>query len=122
MNTLAAGEHVDDIERSNRTIKERTRCHLHILPYTRYPKEMVIGCVTHSVKVLNQLPADNGMSEDQGPATLVTGAPSPDYQDISQLNFGDCVLAHTARQKTNNNNPRLVESIALYPSGNVQGN
>ena len=56
---------------------------------------MVIGCVIHSVKCLNQLPADNGISEDQSPATLVTGAPSLDYKEITKLNFGDYVLAHT---------------------------
>ena len=121
MNIVAAGEHVGDVERSNRTIKERTRCHVHRLPFARYPKEIVIGCVTHSVKSLNQVPADNGISEDQSPATLVTGAPSPDYRHISKLNFGDYVLAHTTRQRTNDNNPRSVEAIALYPTGNAQG-
>ena len=121
MNIVAAGEHVVNIERSNRTIKERTRCHVHRLPYIRYPKEMVIGCVIHIVKCLNQLPADDGISEDQSPATLVTGAPSPDYKEITKLNFGDYVLAHTTIQKTNDNSPRSVESVALYPSGNAQG-
>ena len=29
MNIVAVGEHVGDIERSNRTIKEQTRCHVH---------------------------------------------------------------------------------------------
>ena len=97
MNIGVVGEHICDIEGSNQTIKKRTRCHVHILPYTRYLKEMVTGCVTHSVKGLNQLPADDGISEDQCPATLVTGAPSPDYQNIFQLNFGNYVLAHTSR-------------------------
>ena len=121
LNIVAAGEHVGDVERSNRTIKERTRCHVHRLPFAQYPKEMVIGCITHSVKCLNQLPADNGISDDQSPATLVTGAPRPDYQHISKLNFGDYVSAHTTRQRTNDNNPRSVEAIALYPTGNAQG-
>ena len=107
MNIVVAGEHVGDIERYNGTIKERIRCHVHRFSYTRYPKEMVIGCVTHSVKGLNQLPANNGILEDQIPATLVIGAPSPNYQDITKLDFGNCILAHTARQRTNNNNPRM---------------
>ena len=121
MNIVAEGEHLGDIERSSRIIKESARCHVHRLTYTRYPKEMVIGCVTHSVKELNQLPADSGISEDQIPATLVTGAPSPIYQDITKLSFRDYVLVHTARQRTNDNNPRSVESISMYPSGNAQG-
>ena len=70
---------------------------MHRLPYVRYPKEMVIGRVIYSVKSLNQLPEHDSISEDQSPATLVVGAPSPDYNTIKQLNFGDYVLAHTAR-------------------------
>ena len=31
------------------------------------------------------------------------------------------MLAHTTRKRTNDNNPRSVEAIALYPTGNAQG-
>lgn len=41
-NTLAAGDHVGDKERSWRSIKESTRCHVNRLPYSRYPKIMII--------------------------------------------------------------------------------
>ena len=34
MNIIVAGEHVGDIDRSNIPIKERTRYHVHRLPYT----------------------------------------------------------------------------------------
>ena len=38
MNAVVAGEHVRDIERSERTIKEGKICHAHILLYKRYSK------------------------------------------------------------------------------------
>ena len=38
LHVVGANEHVGDIERSIRTIKECTQCHVHRLPYTRYPK------------------------------------------------------------------------------------
>ena len=50
LNIVAAEEHVGDIERSVRTIKERTRCHVHRLPYKRYPKEMIVGFITYVTK------------------------------------------------------------------------
>ena len=36
LNMVAAGEHVSNVERSIRTIKEGTRCHMRRLPYNRY--------------------------------------------------------------------------------------
>ena len=86
MNIVAAREHLGSIERSNRTVKERTRCHVHRIPYVRYPKEMIIGCVTHRVNILSQLPEHDSISEDQSPATLVLGAPIPYYSTIKQIN------------------------------------
>ena len=35
LNIVAADEHVGDVERSIRTVKEGTRCHVHRLPYER---------------------------------------------------------------------------------------
>ena len=32
VNIVGAGEHIGDIERLNRTVKERTRCHIYMLP------------------------------------------------------------------------------------------
>ena len=52
---------------------------------------------------------------------MVTGTPSLDYNIIKQLNFRDYMLLHTVRNKTNDNNPRSVEAIAIYSTGNVKG-
>ena len=41
LNIVAAGEHVGDIERSGRTMKECTRCRVHKNSYEIYIKLMV---------------------------------------------------------------------------------
>ena len=71
MNKAAAGEYKGGVERSGRTVKECTRCHVHRNPYERYPKVMVKECVSKSVKHLNQLPPDDGISKDLSPDTMV---------------------------------------------------
>ena len=70
LNMVAADEHVGDVERSIRTVKEGTRCHVHRLPYERYTKLMVSGCVVKTIKDLNQLPSPNGLSDELSPSTL----------------------------------------------------
>ena len=91
LNMVAAGEHVGNIERSNRTVKEGTRCHIHRCPYERYPRVMVAGCVVKAVKDLNQLPSQSGISQELSPSTLITGDACPDFKRINALNFGDYV-------------------------------
>ena len=118
LNMVAADEHVGDVERSIRTVKEGTRCHVHRLPYERYTKLMVSGCVVKTIKDLNQLPSPNGLSDELSPSTLITGLPGPDFNHINELNFGDYVQAYKSRGATNTNRARTVGAIALYQSGN----
>ena len=113
--------HVGEVERSIRTIKERVRCTIHDLPFKNYPRVLVTGCVNYNLKCLNNLPADDGVSSTMSPNTLVTGAQSLDYSKLVKLHFGDYVQVHQEKNITNNNEPRSVGAIALYPSGNTQG-
>ena len=121
LNIVAAGEHVGNVERSIRTLKEYTRCHVHRLPYKRYPIEMVCGAVRKSIKDINNEVANDGVSDELSPATIIEGIAGPSYKEILKLNFGDYVQAHVPANKTNDNEPRTTGAIALYPSGNAQG-
>ena len=85
LNKVAAGEHIGDVERSGRTVKECTRCHVHRNPYKRYPKVMVPGFMVKSVKDLNHLPPENGTSNDLIPDSIVTGRPVPNHKEGSKL-------------------------------------
>ena len=119
-NIAAAEEHVGDVERSIRYLKDGSRTQIQSLPFTHYPKAMIIGCVMYVLKAINQLPSDNGLSRDISPNTLVMGEPPPSYHDIYKLRFGGIV--HTAYDATTSDNTtRTVGAIVLYPSGNTSG-
>ena len=91
LNVLVACEYVENIESSNRTVKEGTRWHIHRCHYERYSRYMVARCVTKSVKNLSQLPSTDGLSSGLRPNTLVTDWSDPDFKRVNLLNFGDYV-------------------------------
>lgn len=64
VNTTSAGEHVGDIERHIRTIKERARGILRTLPYKRMSAQMVVELVYFCVMWLNAIPSKSGVSND----------------------------------------------------------
>ena len=55
---LEPQEHIREVERSKRTIKEETQCHTHICPYTRYPMLIILGCGKKTIKKLNHIPSE----------------------------------------------------------------
>ena len=57
INTMAMKEHVDEIERKIRLIKERGRGILNTLPFKKMPRLMLIELVYHVVLWLNAFPA-----------------------------------------------------------------
>ena len=72
LNICSPNEHVRDIERSNYTVKERTRSTLTVLPFRRITIIMVIQAVMLTILWLNSLPPMNGVSARLSPATIVT--------------------------------------------------
>ena len=107
-------EHIGEVERSVRTIKERTRCIIHDLPYRQYPRAMVEGCVTSATMSLNNLPSLDDVSKRLSPASMIVGRAAPDFNTISKLNFGDYVKVYQGT--TNTTKQRTVSAIALYPA------
>ena len=73
LNIAAAGEHVSDVERSVRTVKNQVRSMCHGMPYKRLLKELVKGLVRVGVSNLNMFPNDDGVSKVLSPLTIVTG-------------------------------------------------
>ena len=53
LNCVSKDEHVPEIERLNRTVKERCRCNYHMTPFVKLPKRMVIGLVRNVTFYLN---------------------------------------------------------------------
>ena len=80
-----------NIERSNRTVKEDARYHIHSCNYEWYPRIMVAVYVTKTVKDLSQLPSTDGLSSLLSPNTIATGEPGPDFKRVNVLSFGSYV-------------------------------
>jgi hypothetical protein len=56
LNTTAASEHVPDIERKIRVIKERMRAIMSTLPFKRLPSRVIIEIMQYVVPWLNAPP------------------------------------------------------------------
>ena len=69
VNTSAAKEHVAEIERCIRTMKEKCRCTVFTLPFTVLPKLVVINIVYHKVMWANAFPNKKGVSKTFPPGS-----------------------------------------------------
>ena len=121
LNVVTGENHVGDVERFIRTVKEGTRCDIQRLSYTQYPRAMVRGCAIKRANDLNQLPSTYGISTDLSPTILLTEKPSPDFLQVTKLNFGDYEHAYNVSNITNTPKSRGVGSVSLYSSGNETG-
>ena len=61
INYASTGEHVPEAERNNRTIKDQVQTTYHQLPYKRIPKVLIQKLVLRATKMLNLLPAKDGI-------------------------------------------------------------
>jgi hypothetical protein len=120
LNVADADDHVHEVERSIRTVKERTRCTVQGLPFKRIPKAMMRAAIEGAHKALNQFPANNGVSDFLSPLTIMTGRPNPDYNDM-RIEFGAYAQVFEDNDPTNTAKARTTGAIALTPTGNAQG-
>jgi Reverse transcriptase (RNA-dependent DNA polymerase)/Zinc knuckle len=120
LNIVTADDHVGEIERSIRTIKERVRTLIHGLPFRRLPRLMVREMVFAAVKLLNQFPVSGGISDTMSPYTIMTGRPSIDFNAL-KLEFGLYVQVFENNNPTNTMKERNTGAIVLSHTGNVQG-
>jgi hypothetical protein len=73
LNIAATNEHVPEIERGIRTIKEQNRSTVSGLPYKHYPMILMKALVSHTVSWLNMFPHADGVSETMSSQTILTG-------------------------------------------------
>ena len=111
-------EHVPEVERSIRTMKETMRATAHGLPYRRLPKIMIVELVAMATRCLNGFPKEDGVSEHMSPLSIVTGRPRVDYNRIP-LEFGAYV--QLLDRSVNTIRSRTIGAIALNPTGNENG-
>ena len=120
MNLASANEHVPEIERRIRVLKERNRATTHAQPFTTVPKIMTIHNVLGSAKMLTNFPGKAGISETLSPRAILTGE-SLDYKKHLALQPGEYCQVHEEDTPRNSQNPRTRGAICMGPSGNQQG-
>lgn len=120
LNVANADDHVHEVERSIRTVKERTRCTVQGLPFRRIPKLMMRSAIEGAHRALNQFPAKDGVSEVMSPLTIMTGMPNPDYNDL-RIEFRAYAQVFESNDPMNTVRNRTTGAIALTPTGNAQG-
>ncbi|GAX19772.1 hypothetical protein FisN_3Hu001, partial [Fistulifera solaris] len=120
LDIVAPNTHVPEIERSNRTIKERARTTIHGLPYTRLPVVFIQHLMMNVVHLLNIFPWKYGVSDDLSPETIMTGSPPPDYNTM-RIEFGAYAQVYDSPTPSNTPRSRTHGAIALGPTGNHGG-
>jgi hypothetical protein len=120
VNLASSSEHVPEIERRIRVVKEWCRSTRHSLPFNRIPQLLTIHVVFHAVKLLNHFPAKGGISNTLSPKTIMSGE-TLHYKKHLSLQIGQYCQVHEEDAPRNSQLPRTKGAICLGPSGNVQG-
>jgi hypothetical protein len=112
INTTAAKEHVPEVERKIRLIKERGRGILNTLPFKKMPRLVLIELVYHVVLWLNAFPAKSGLSET--PSTRETVYRHKlDFTKHCKSPFGTYCEVHDEPTPTNTMVTRSTPAIVL---------
>jgi hypothetical protein len=120
INTTAANEHVPEIERRIRLIKERGRGILNTLPFKKMPRVILVELIYHVVLWLNAFPSKSGISDTLSPRELVLRH-RLDFKKHCRAPFGSYCEVHDEPAPTNNMVSRATPAIVLGPTGNLQG-
>ena len=120
VNLTSASEHVPEIERRIRVVKERSRSARHSIPFNRIPRLLTIYIVFTSVKLLNHFPTKGGISDTISPRTIMTGE-TLDFRKHLILQLGQYCQVHEDDAPRNSQLARTQGAICLGPSGNLQG-
>ena len=119
-NSTAAKEHVSEAEQTIRTLKERTRGLLALLPFSHILRRMNIGVVYFIVQWLNAFLVKSGISTIYSPRELLF-CWKLDYKKHCRVLPGSYCEVHDEPVPTNTMVARTHACIALGPTGNLQG-
>jgi hypothetical protein len=73
LNIAGHDDHVSEVERYIRTLKERARSIYNTVPFTRFPARMIVEMIHYCSFWLNSFPHPDGISDTLSPRTIVTG-------------------------------------------------
>jgi hypothetical protein len=120
LHTTAASEHVPDVERQIRVLKEWSRAIWSTLPCQAIHVRIIIELVYYAAFWLNAFPPSSGVSSTYSPRTIMTGN-ALEFAKHCKLPFGAYAEAHEEYPQTNTMAQRTRSVICLGPTGNFQG-
>jgi len=120
LNTTAASEHVGEIERRIRVIKEHCCGIICTIPYAQTPRIMLVYLLHHVVMWLNNFPAANGISDRFSPREILQHN-KLDVKRHCLAPFGSYCEVREDNAPTNSMKSRGLPAICLGPTGNIQG-
>ena len=113
LNVTARDEHVPEIERFNRTIKDRVRGHFNTLPFKHLTPVFVSEMVYHAVFWRNMFALRGGISTTQSPSEIVLNR-KLDFNAHCKVEFGKYVQTH--KEHNNDMNSHTIVVITTHPS------
>jgi hypothetical protein len=117
VNLASANEHMPEIERRIRVVKEPCWATPHSLPFERIPKIMTLRIVLNVVNILIFFPTKGRVSETLSPKAIMSGE-TLDYKKHLSLKIGQYCQVHEKDHPRNSQLARTKGSISLEPSGN----
>ena len=118
LDTCGADDHIPDIERHIRTVKDRTRSTCRMLPFDCIPRLMLVHLMKNVVFWLDSFPATDGISSTDSPRHIMTGQ-RLDCDKHVRLEFGECAQTH--EEHDNDMTDRTVGAMCMGPSGDKRG-
>ncbi|KAL7466217.1 hypothetical protein ACHAXS_006508 [Conticribra weissflogii] len=115
VNTTASSEHVGEVERTLRVIKEQARATVSGLPYQRMPRRILIELINFVVFWLNAFPARTGVSPQE-----IIIRQAVDYNKHCKTQFGSYCEVFDDPQPSNTLSPQTQPAISIGPTGNLQ--
>lgn len=110
LNVFARDEHVLEVERHRRTLKDRCLLTYNTLPFKKLPARMLVELVYGMTFWIHAIPATDGLSRTISPREVVTGV-SLDAGKHSVVPFGGYV--HTHEEHDNPMRTGTIGSIAM---------
>jgi hypothetical protein len=119
VNPTGKSQHVPQVERKIRVVKERVRSHINVLPF-KLTKLLLVQLVSYCVQMINVVPQSTTYA-NMSPKEMFSGRKLDFSRDV-RVSFGDYCQIHEDNEVGKNSMAeRTADAIALKMKGNLQG-
>jgi hypothetical protein len=112
LETCGHDDHVPEIERHIRTLKERARAVYNTLPFQRLPARMIIELIHYCTFWLNAFPHADVLSDVLSPRNIVSGL-GIDFNRHCKIEFGAYAQVHEDHNNSITRKPRAHSLFVL---------